>query len=93
MAADCVVVVVVVMHTNWADCLVVVAINAAIKPPPARPTPVIGMGGLYHLSVGSEVAWGSRVGAWLGWWRGWARSGVWRAVVVGGRSSWGRLIK
>ena len=33
MVADCMVVVVVVMHANWALCLVVVAINAAIERP------------------------------------------------------------
>ena len=36
MAADCMAVVVVVMHANWALCLVAVAINAAIDiEPPA----------------------------------------------------------
>ena len=33
MAADCMVVVVVVMHANWALCLVVVAIDATIERP------------------------------------------------------------
>ena len=33
MVADCMVAVVVVMHANWALCLVVVAINAAIERP------------------------------------------------------------
>ena len=34
------------------------------------------MGGLYQLSVGSEVAGWPRVGAWLGWWQGGGAGGV-----------------
>ena len=37
MVADGMVVVVVVMHANWVLCLVVVAINAVIEPPPRGP--------------------------------------------------------
>ena len=85
MVADRMVVVVVVMHANWALCLVVVAINAAIERPCVAhaATPVLGMDGL-----GCTIPrWGRRWPGGRVWARGWGGGGVegWGGVEGGDR--------
>ena len=87
MAADCMVVVVVVMHANWALCLVVVAINAAIERPrvahagPRHGWAVPTLGGV----GGGRVAACGRV-VWVV--AGVEELGVWRRAIVGILACW-----
>ena len=82
MVADCMVVVVVVMHANWTLCLVVVAINAAIEHPrvahagPSHGWAVPSLGG---VGGGKGGACGRVVGVVAGL----QEDGMWRQIIVG----------
>ena len=67
MAAGCMAVVVVAMHTNLALCLVVVAINAAKSSARACPSAALGLVGCPYSRLGPEVVRGAR---------GWGSGGV-----------------
>ena len=82
MVVDCMVVVVVVMHANWALCLVVVAIDATIERPrvahagPRHGWAVTSLGG---VGGGRGGACGRVVGVVAGL----QEEGMWRQVIVG----------